>query len=365
LFDCKALAPSPRKLIEDGYLTFPRLFSYSLFDVTLLKTDSSGDYSLKSIASVCNEDFNIDVVEKWYRLCATKKTIVFASTVAKARHLTELFTGKGITCELITGDTSDTFREQTFSRFKTGLTQVLVSVGTLVEGYDETSIECVVIARPTRSMALLTQMVGRGLRLHDGKSEVFIIDCGECFNWLLSQKIEDPIDLSNVSLCPRFKEKGEIPQKKCERCGTLIPCFARICTHCGALIPPKIKDKPSNLKFPQLEEILTTETLKHYEWLRKEISVHFEKKTNPESIFNDFHRKYGYLPPKDYFLSSIFDLREAIAGESHYRQHLTKLGLTPAMINFFLDLEFGEPSRTYDIKGFSPYTRNIEIKRYD
>ena len=62
LFDCTASAPSPRKLIEMGYLTPPRLFTYSVLDTTSLEMGDEGDFTVSSLSRACNDEYNLDVV---------------------------------------------------------------------------------------------------------------------------------------------------------------------------------------------------------------------------------------------------------------------------------------------------------------
>ncbi|MGV2830595.1 DEAD/DEAH box helicase [Myxosarcina sp. GI1(2024)] len=364
MFERSVKAPSPRWMIQNGYLTNPRLFSYQCLDTTQLEVDGSGDYTVSSLSRVCNDEYNEDVVTKWQDLCLEKKTIVFCASVKQAKSLNAIFGDRGFKSELITGSTSDKVREEIFARFKTGETQILTTVSTCTEGFDETSIEAVVIARPTRSPALLIQMIGRGIRLHPGKNEVFIIDCGECIDWLQSTKIcgkevDDPIDLSHFSLCPSYKPKAKVEEKKCEACGEMIPIFAKICPSCGFDIPPKKKEKPNLVEFPELEEIFTKQGKNQFKFLRFEIVNLFENKSNLMSIFTDFHGKFGFLPPHDWFLGALFNFKEPELSERAYRLALKENNkVDNDCIDFLVDLEFGKLGRKYKLPGGEPYTRS-------
>lgn len=93
-----------------------------------------------------------------------RPTIVFAVTKAHAERLTEIFCRHpGVTAEFVIDDTSPDERKSIIKRFKSGETQILVGVGVFTEGFDSRA-DLVVIARPTKSTALYTQMVGRGTR---------------------------------------------------------------------------------------------------------------------------------------------------------------------------------------------------------
>ncbi len=368
LFDCVASAPSPRELIKMGFLTNPRLFAYSVLDTSKLDTAVDGDYTVASLSRVCNEEYNRDVALKLSELCPERKTIVFCVTIAQAKSLNLIFIEEGVASEVVTGSTPEAEREKIFQRFKEGITRRLINVGTLCEGYDEASIEAVAIARPTRSPALLTQMVGRGLRISEGKEDVFIIDFGNCFDWLASTKVKgekvvDPIDLSHVPLCPTYRPQPKTDAKACLNCGESIPTFARICPYCEARIPLKQKTVPNLIEFPDLEEIFTPIARKQYQFIRTEIKKCFEKGENPQKIYNKFHRKFGILPPKDYFLGAIFKLQSNEVNESMYYFFLSQFGMNSALKDMFADLEFGVIGRNYKLPNNANYIR--ESKKYE
>ena len=371
LFDCVVKAPSTRELVRKGYLTNPRLYGYKpLIDTNSLTVDGSGDYTISSLSRACGDEYNSDVIDKWESVCSDKKTIVFCASVKQARTMRKLLYERGYKSALVIGSDSNKWREQVFTQFKQDVIQLLVSVSTLTEGYDETSIECVLIARPTRSAALITQMVGRGMRLHEGKKEVFIIDCGECFDWIVGSKlkgfkVEDPIDLNFVPLCPTAKPGIKIKEKDCIHCNKPIPIFARVCPHCENEIPLKQKAPPNIIEFPEIEEIFTKQGRKQYNWLRKEMAQCFQTIKDPSGIFNKFHRKFGYLPPYDWFLGSIFNCENQELNIGVYRHYLTVFKLTPDIIDFMIDLEFGKHDRSYKLPGGVPYQRTIEYQSFN
>lgn len=106
-----------------------------------------------------------------------RKAICFTSSVKSAYATVECLQELSFSAEAIDGNTDTSRRKAILERLKTGETQILVNCGILVEGYDETSINCVVLARPTQSKSLFIQMIGRGLRAHPGKTNCLILDC--------------------------------------------------------------------------------------------------------------------------------------------------------------------------------------------
>ena len=126
-------------------------------------------------------NFQVDSLEdqaviQAYRQCADgKKTIVFCQSVAHATSLADSFTQNGIQASAIHGKLDKKERQAKIKSFATNGTRVLTNFNVLTEGYDEPSIQCVIMARKTGSRALFEQMVGRGTRLHEGKSHLDLI----------------------------------------------------------------------------------------------------------------------------------------------------------------------------------------------
>jgi superfamily II DNA or RNA helicase len=165
-------------MIRGGYLVPPKGYRVPLnIDLDGVKTDG-GDYQRKSLSKTINTPrVNRAVVEAWRAYGHNRKTLVFAVDVAHAIALKDEFNDAGYAAEHVSDKMGSRERDATFKRFREGQTQILVNVEIATEGYDDTSIEAILMARPTQSQALYIQCVGRGLRLHPGKTECIIIDC--------------------------------------------------------------------------------------------------------------------------------------------------------------------------------------------
>jgi superfamily II DNA or RNA helicase len=159
---------SLRQAIEDGWLVDVR--GYRVDTETDLNEVASegGDFKKAELADkVNNLERNVRVAAAWLKLGENRSTVVFATDIAHAKALAGVFkTQTGATAEAIWGDDPD--REQKLADHRAGKIKVLVNVGVLVEGYDDWQIACIVIARPTQSECLFTQMCGRGTRLQEG-----------------------------------------------------------------------------------------------------------------------------------------------------------------------------------------------------
>ena len=132
------------------------------------------------------------------------KAIVFCAGVKHANNLATSFASAQIKTEVILGATDSDSRRDILARFHSGETRVLINVGVLTEGFDEPTVETIILARPTRSTLLYTQIVGRGTRLYEGKPHCTILDFAD------TTKGRKPIGLpSLLGLPPEFDLQGQ------------------------------------------------------------------------------------------------------------------------------------------------------------
>ncbi len=122
-----------------------------------------------------------DVVPIWERYAKDKQSIVFGVSVAHSKRMVELYNEAGYPAEHIDGTTPDKEREAIIERFKTKQTMILSNCGIFTEGFDCPGVEVVQCVRPTMSLSLWLQMLGRGLRPSEGKDHCIIIDHSD--NW--------------------------------------------------------------------------------------------------------------------------------------------------------------------------------------
>ncbi|KAL2177244.1 P-loop containing nucleoside triphosphate hydrolase protein [Thermothelomyces heterothallicus CBS 202.75] len=138
----------------------------------------SGDFDTNSLSKAVNTvELNDVVVRAWFAKAAGRKsTLVFCVDLNHVAALTQRFRHYGVDARFVTGDTPARDRAERLDAFKKGEFPVLINCGVFTEGTDIPNIDCVVLARPTRSRNLLIQMIGRGMRLHAGKQNCHIID---------------------------------------------------------------------------------------------------------------------------------------------------------------------------------------------
>lgn len=167
VFDELVVGPSVAELIEAGYLADYEGFFYEQPDMAGVRI-VSGDYDIEE-AGRRGSAIVGDVVGRWLECSSDRTTAVFAASLKHAQDLVQAFRARGIAAEAVDGQTPAGVRRDIFRRLGDGTTRVLVNVGIVTEGFDLPSLKCVVLCRPTMSLALYLQMVGRALRPFAGQ----------------------------------------------------------------------------------------------------------------------------------------------------------------------------------------------------
>ncbi|RDW83729.1 DEAD/DEAH box helicase [Aspergillus mulundensis] len=147
-------------------------------NLTGVRKDKFGDFAVGSLSKAVNTiQTNEITIRAWMANAAERKsTLVFCVDIEHTKGLTETFRQYGIDARYITGTTSKNTRDEQLDKFRAREFPVLVNCGLFTEGTDMPNVDCVLLARPTRSRNLLIQMIGRGLRLYPGKKDCHIID---------------------------------------------------------------------------------------------------------------------------------------------------------------------------------------------
>lgn len=147
-------------------------------DISKVKKGANGDFQPGELSQVINTDpINEITVRSWLEKAKGRKsTLVFCVDLAHVAGLTNTFRAYGIEAQFVTGETPKPERIARLDAFRRGEFPVLVNCGVFTEGTDIPNIDCVLLARPTKSRNLLVQMIGRGMRIHPGKKDCHIID---------------------------------------------------------------------------------------------------------------------------------------------------------------------------------------------
>lgn len=214
------------ELIEQGYLSKMKAFQM-VDNFNDLEVSSTGEFTEESQYKHFKKS---KVFDGFVEVFSGKKTLVFCCNIQHSIDVCEAFKAKGIRSEVVTSLTAKEERTRILSAFTAGYFDVLVNCGILTTGYDEPSIEDIVIVRATTSIALWLQMCGRGSRVIPGKKENFTIyDFGG--NHDRHGLWNQPREWSLVEK-KRKKSDGISPVKSCPNCEALLAVSVRVCEYC-------------------------------------------------------------------------------------------------------------------------------------
>lgn len=143
-----------------------------------VKSGRDGDFQIGQLSQAVNNDETNEItVKAWLAEAGKRKsTLVFCVDLNHVSGLTSMFRKHGIDAQYITGATRKSVRSDRLQAFKDRQFPVLLNCGVFTEGTDIPNIDCVLLARPTKSRNLLVQMIGRGMRLYPGKDNCHVID---------------------------------------------------------------------------------------------------------------------------------------------------------------------------------------------
>lgn len=176
IIDTVAFEKDLRWAIGEGYLVPPTGITVKIPDLDLGKVKTTaGDFQSGDLAEVMEAE-TPEIVKAILLHAADRRPIIFAASVLAAHDIATMLTADGMPAEAVTGAMSYAERQPIYARFRSGETQALVTVQVLTEGADFPMCDCAVIARPTQSQNLYSQMVGRALRLWDDKDDALVLD---------------------------------------------------------------------------------------------------------------------------------------------------------------------------------------------
>lgn len=256
IFEAMVEASTTSKLVEMGALVKPRVFTHPTQpDVSSVKK-TAGDFNEKELEQACNQaKIRGDIVKHWLEKAAGRPSVLFAVSLEHSRALLADFAAAGVPCVHVDGKMGRREREGALDAIRTGKAQILSNVGIVTEGWDFPALEVCVLARPTQSLSLYMQMVGRVMRPHPGKAEALVLDhAGN----VIRQGILPWQDVNWAErLASKKKRKGKAGGpvlKSCPECYCTMVATASTCADCGYVFVVK-RDEPEQDTQTQLVEI--------------------------------------------------------------------------------------------------------------
>lgn len=172
-FNSTAYEYSIARAIREGYLSSIKALMIPLsINLTNVK-ESCGDYVLSSLGDTI-EPYLQQIALQMKKYCLNRKTVVFLPLVQISQQFRDLLNSIGFRAAEVNGQSNN--RKEILKAFEDNKFNVLCNSMLLTEGWDCPSVDCIVNLRPTKSRALYTQIVGRGMRLSEGKTELLLLD---------------------------------------------------------------------------------------------------------------------------------------------------------------------------------------------
>ena len=181
-YDELIVGESIESLIENGFLARAEMFSYNV-GLTSLVVGANGDYTVKSSEDLYTDDNMLSKLLRAYEeRSKRKKTLIFNNGINTSLHVYDTFRRAGYPIAHLDNTHSKKERAYILKWFKETPDAILTSVSILTTGFDEPTVDSIILNRATKSLTLYYQMIGRGSRVLENKKTFQVIDLGNNFH---------------------------------------------------------------------------------------------------------------------------------------------------------------------------------------
>lgn len=231
MFDRMVMGPSVQWLIDNGFLAQPVYYApREVVDLSQVHT-VAGDFDRSEAEEIVDTPrITGDAVTHYVRFCNRQRAVAFCISVAHAQHVADTFNSCGIPSASIDGTLDPEVRKQRVEDLTAGKILVLTSCELISEGFDLPAVNAAILLRPTHSLSMHLQQVGRALRPYPGKTNAIILDhVGNCLRHGLAEQERD-WDLSGRE--KRLKKSSLVETKQCSKCFAIFA--GTVCPQCGS-----------------------------------------------------------------------------------------------------------------------------------
>ena len=190
-----------------------------------------GEYVERDMAAVFAPVTQDIVAEICERGADRHKWLLFGATVEHCTQIQVALAERGIAADVVTGRTARPERERILARYAAGELRALINCNVLTTGFDAPDIDLIAILRATQSASLYVQILGRGMRVADHKSDCLVLDYGH------NVERHGPINRIDPK-APGDKTDGTPPCRQCPNCDAVMPIAVVACEECGYAFPP-------------------------------------------------------------------------------------------------------------------------------
>lgn len=241
VFGALVVAATVEELIEAGHLIRPTCYAPPGPDLKGLRK-RGGDWSPDDLDAIMRKpSITGDVVKTWLSRAKGLPTACYATTIKHSTEIVEAFRAAGVKAEHLDGATPTDERNAILARLASGETTIVSNVMVLTEGWDLPRLSCAIVARPTASLGLHLQILGRVMRPAAEKTGAIVLDHAGNVNrhglpW-------DPIQFS-LDDEVRKKDPEVRTSKTCRACYAVVPVSATTCPFCGAPFGGEVRVGP-------------------------------------------------------------------------------------------------------------------------
>jgi DNA repair protein RadD len=233
-FDELIIGPTVKELIAQNWLApFVVYAPERQVNLKRIRT-TAGDYALGALAEKMNTDIVLeDALTEYRKHLLGRTALTFCVTIAHSQAVARYFRMHGVRAVHLDGDTPAKERHEIIAGLATGKIEMISSCSVIAEGLNVPEVAGVILLRPTKSLTIYLQQIGRALRPASGKQRAVILDhSGNVYRHGFPD-LEHPWSLNG-----RPKKRGQAPVKRCPECGTLVPSAVMQCPECNHVFSP-------------------------------------------------------------------------------------------------------------------------------
>ncbi len=306
-FDVMVQGPSYSDGIKEGWLVKPKYYVPSIPDLSAVHT-VAGDYNKAELEAAMNKPKIIgDIFTNLERIAPNKKTMVFTCGVKHSIEVAERGNALGIPSAHVDGQMESKERDEVVARFRHGDIKLIANCAVFTRGSDFPDLEVLVNARPTKSLNLYLQIIGRALRPAPGKEFATIIDHSGC------TYTHGPIDQDwdwklTVNASDEEKRVKRLAEKKkrsitCKNCNFIFEGTV-VCPECGTKVERKGKPVPTFEAYLQAlneeDMIRTNGGLSAREWYQQLLGFTLQRKFSDGWAAHKYKEKFRKWPARDW-----------------------------------------------------------------
>ena len=198
LFDKIIYVAQTAELGKQGFLMPPKYIVSGVDTQDILKPNSTGaEFTEESVESYLKQTDIVGRVVDAAKEAQVKHILVFMPSLAQSAATVSALRQAGVSADSVSGDSSKIEREEKLSAFRSGEIKAMINVGVLTTGYDFPALDCVICARPTKSLSLNYQIIGRCVRPSQNKQQPIVYDLVDNFS-----RFDDPMNYQLVESSP-------------------------------------------------------------------------------------------------------------------------------------------------------------------